>query len=109
MIFVKWVLDKAQSSAMAAGSFQKLQAKPTNPTLRSPHNSGNPQGAANAAKNGTIIIPSSMDVASGVKKNGVTTHGTENNNSTCHLLHDVDLSLDWSSAEQSSLEEGLVK
>ncbi|CAM6077141.1 unnamed protein product [Sphagnum tenellum] len=94
---------------MAAGSFQKLQAKPTNPTLRSPHNSVNPQDAANAAKNGTIIIPSSMDVASGVKKNGATTHGTENNNSTCHLLHDIDLSLDWSSAEQSSLEEGLVK
>ncbi|KAH8961693.1 hypothetical protein BDL97_05G062400 [Sphagnum fallax] len=94
---------------MAAGSFQKLQAKPTNPTLRSPHNSVIPQGAANAAKNGTIITPSSMDVASGVKKNGATTHGTENNNSTCHLLHDIDLSLDWSSAEQSSLEEGLVK
>jgi hypothetical protein len=42
-----------------------------------------------------------------VKKNGATANGTDNG--THHLLHDVGLSLVWSPAEQSSLEEGLLK
>jgi hypothetical protein len=87
-----------------AGSIQNSQAKPSNSTPR-PHHSGNPQGTANVAENGTPSAP--VDVASSGVKNGATTNGTDNGNH--HLLHDVGLSLVWSSAEQSSLEEGLVK
>ncbi|KAH8974229.1 hypothetical protein BDL97_01G091000 [Sphagnum fallax] len=87
-----------------AGSIQNSQAKPSNSTPR-PHHTGNPQGTANVAENGTPSAP--VDVASSGVKNGATTNGTDNGNH--HLLHDVGLSLVWSSAEQSSLEEGLVK
>lgn len=88
-----------------AGSIQNLQAKPNNSTLRLHHNSGSPRGVANVGENRTPPA-GAVDGASG-EKNGATTNGTPN--STHHLLHDIGLSVVWSSAEQSSLEEGLVK
>jgi hypothetical protein len=91
-----------------AGSVQNLAVRPSNSTLR-PHHSENQQAAA---ANGTDNAnPPSGDggdgASSGVKKNGATANGTDNG--THHLLHDVGLSLVWSPAEQSSLEEGLLK
>jgi hypothetical protein len=88
-----------------AGSIQNLQAKPNNSTLRLHHNSGSPRGLVNVGENSTPPA-GAVNGASG-EKNGATTNGTDN--STHHLLHDIGLSVVWSSAEQSSLEEGLVK
>ncbi|KAH8954500.1 hypothetical protein BDL97_08G081700 [Sphagnum fallax] len=97
------------SQSAMAGSVQNLAVRPSNSTLR-PHHSENQQAAAaNGTDNGNP--PSGVGggdgASSGVKKNGATANGTDNG--THHLLHDVGLSLIWSPAEQSSLEEGLLK
>ncbi|CAK9234178.1 unnamed protein product [Sphagnum troendelagicum] len=97
------------SQSAMAGSVQNLAVRPSNSTLR-PHHSENQQAAAaNGTDNGHP--PSGGGggdgASSGVKKNGATANGTDNG--THHLLHDVGLSLVWSPAEQSSLEEGLLK
>jgi hypothetical protein len=92
-----------------AGSVQNLAVRPSNSTLR-PHHNENQQAAAaaNGSDNGNPPGGGGGDGApSGVKKNGATANGTDNG--THHLLHDVGLSLVWSPAEQSSLEEGLLK
>jgi hypothetical protein len=93
-----------------AGSVQNLAVRPSNSTLR-PHHNENQQAAAaaNGSDNGNPPGGGGGGdgAPSGVKKNGATANGTDNG--THHLLHDVGLSLVWSPAEQSSLEEGLLK
>lgn len=98
-------------SAMA-GSGPNAQTKPNSNSAVKGQNNGNQKtnanGSASPRSTTPMDVPAAAPISNGGPNNG-TSSGIGGESATQNLIHESVLALDWSSEEQSTLEEALTK